>query len=226
VFKKSIFIFLLLFISLLLGCLPTSEQVLVPNIEGLTLKEAQQKLALAGLSMEVREKVYTGDIAESKVLSQNPKGRLLARKGSVVYVVVGVGRQRVEVPNLTGLTYVEAVGLLKAQGLILRELLWREDEKEPYGIVIEQSPPAGTLTFSGDGVTVTLSRGKWVTVPHLVGLRIGEAEKVLADAGLILGIITPASLYKDKEVNIIEQFPPAGYRVLEKAMVHLKVRKE
>ncbi len=224
--NKFTHIILLLSLLLLLGCISETEQVLVPNIEGLTLKEAQQKLTLIELSMEVKEKVYTGDIVDSKVLSQYPKGHLLARKGSVVYVVVGVGRQRIEIPSLIGYTYLEAVIILKSQGLILRELLWREDEKKAYGVVIEQSPPAGALAFSGDGVTVTLSHGKWVIVPNLIGLKVGEAEKVLVESGLILGIVTPEEYYKDKEVIITEQFPTVGNRVPEKSMVHFKVRKE
>lgn len=223
---RQLFLSFILLIFMLVGCIPATEQVLVPNIEGLTLKEAQQKLLLVDLSMEVKEKVYSGDIGESKILSQYPKGQILARKGSVVYVVVGVGRQRVEVPYLVGKDYLEAVNLLKAQGLILRELIWREDEKKPYGVVLEHSPPAGVIAFSGDGVTLILSKGRWVEVPNLVGLKMEEAERVLTETGLLLGIITPDTYYKDKDVIIIQQFPSPGSRVLEKSMVHFKVKKE
>lgn len=209
----------------LTGCQSFTEQVMVPDIEGLTLKEAQQRLSLVNLSMEIKESIDLGDASESKVLTQNPRGKLLARKGSVVYVVVGVGVTETEVPNLLGLPFRNAEKSLREAGLVVRDLFFEENDKASSGIILKQSPLPKTIAYRGEGITLTVSLGKWVEVPLLIGMTVEEAEKILKIYDLKLGIITPDKLHKDKTSLIIEQFPQEGQRIPSKSMVHLKVQK-
>lgn len=209
----------------LTGCLPSTEQVMVPEVEGLSLIEAQQRLSLMNLSMEIKESIDLGDTSESKVLSQNPRGKLLARKGSVVYVVVGVGITEVEVPNLLGLPYKNAEKSLRDAGLVVRDLFFEENDKTNSGIILKQSPLPKTVAYRGEGITLTISLGKWVEVPLLIGMTVEEAEKNLKIYDLQLGIITPDELHKDKTSLITEQFPQEGQRIPTKSMVHFKVKR-
>jgi len=207
------------------GCITSTEQVMVPEIEGLSLSEARQKLSLINLSMEIKESIDLGGTSESRILSQNPRGKLLAKKGSVVYVIVGLGTLEVSIPNLLGLPYIEAEKTLRNSGLVVRDLLFEENDKTTSGIILKQSPLPKTVAYRGEGITLTISLGKWVEVPLLTGMTVVEAEKILKIYGLKLGIITPDELHKDKTTLIIEQFPLEGQKIPAKSMVHFKVKK-
>ncbi len=215
----------LVFILSLSGCITSTEQVMVPEIEGLSLSEARQRLSLVGLSMEIKESIDLGDTSESRILNQNPRSKLLARKGSVVYVVVGLGTSEVQIPNLLGLPYIEAEKTLRKSGLVVKDLFFEENEKTPSGIILGQSPLPKTVAYRGEGITLTISLGKWVEVPLLTGITVEEAEKILKIYDLQLGIITPDELNKDKTALITEQFPKEGQKIPTKSMVHLKVKR-
>ncbi len=81
------------------------------------------------------------------------------------------------------------------------------------------------MAYRGDGITLTISLGKWVEVPLLIGMTVMEAEKILQIYDLKLGIVTPDALHKDKAALIVEQFPPEGQKIPAKSMVHFKVKR-
>ncbi|MBT9165057.1 MAG: Serine/threonine-protein kinase PK-1 [candidate division WS2 bacterium] len=218
-------VLILIFTLLLAGCITPTEQVMVPEIEGLSLNEARQRLSQVGLSMEIKESIDLRDTSESRILSQNPRSKLLVRKGSVVYVVVRLGASAVQIPNLLGLPYKEAEITLRKSGLVVRGLLFEENDKTPSGIILKQSPSPQSVAYHGEGITLTISLGKWVEVPLLIGMTVEEAEKILKIYDLKLGIITPDELHKDKTTLIIEHFPQEGQKIPTKSMVHLKVKK-
>jgi beta-lactam-binding protein with PASTA domain/serine/threonine protein kinase len=92
------------------------------------------------------------------------------------------------------------------------------------GLVIEQSPPAGSRIAKGDTVTITVSTGpQEVEVPALAGKTYGEAVDILEDLGL-----------EPRRVDVFSQQPPgivaslnprAGTIVDEGSVVNVRVSK-
>ncbi len=85
----------------------------MPNLVGITLREARIKLGSYGL--ELGELFYKYDISENVVLGQQFQGKRIAAhdsiiKGSKIDLIIGKGLANVRrmVPNLVGLTLEEA----------------------------------------------------------------------------------------------------------------------
>ncbi len=90
---------------------------------------------------------------------------------------------RVEVPNLTNLSFEEAEKLLIREGFRIR----LEGEE---GVVADQIPYPGAIVDKGSTVIIFFEGSEGikaryrVTVPDLRGMRIEEAAKLLGQLGL------------------------------------------
>lgn len=92
--------------------------------------------------------------------------------------------------DFTGKTLVEATALAKEKGLTLKqvETLFSADT-EP-GIVLSQSPEAGTMIKSGREIQVIVSIGEEASfMPDLRNKTLEEVKLVIEDKGLILGAV-------------------------------------
>jgi beta-lactam-binding protein with PASTA domain len=97
---------------------------------------------------------------------------LLARPGSAT----------VTVPALVGLSQEEAVGRAGEAGVVTK--VEERASDDPTGIVIGQSPDAGSWLRGGGTVHLIVSRGpRPIPVPDVAGRPEGEAQLRLADAG-------------------------------------------
>jgi hypothetical protein len=91
----------------------SAEKMIMPDIVGITLREARTKIDVAGLKLG--RLFYRFDIAKNVVLEQQYKGNIIAPgdtifKGSSVDLVLGKGlsNEKTTVPNLIGLTVERA----------------------------------------------------------------------------------------------------------------------
>jgi len=90
--------------------------------------------------------------------------------------------QQRRVPDVTGRTLEEAGRILGDSGFRIGTRRWVR-ERGPAGTVWRQRPPPGTPAAAGAPVTLFLVL--WVTVPDVIGLSPGAAEKLLADSGFV-----------------------------------------
>jgi serine/threonine-protein kinase len=127
----------------------------VPDIVGLPLPEATQKLKARGFKVEVKR------VASSKpkgiVLDQDPAAGVTALRGTTVTVNVSSGAKPVVVPRVVGQTQGDAVQALTALGL--KPVLQNVPSGKPAGTVVGQKPPAGKEVDKGSEVTVNVSTG-------------------------------------------------------------------
>ena len=132
----------------LLGVQPfaeISEDVLVPDINGLTIPQARRTLTEAGLEM-------IEDGVNSVVLDQlPPAGASLVRGGHVMAYTdkssTITPEELVCVPSLAGLSDVDCARLLRQRGLVM--------SMTGTGVCVRQSPAAGEYIAPGASVLVT-----------------------------------------------------------------------
>ena len=123
-----------------------SRKVSFPNIYDLSLRQATRKLEKADL--EVGNLEYRADIATNKVLDFKVNGIKIDQNqelyvGTVIDLVVGKGlsHQSITVPNLVGLTRVEANIILKSTSLnIGAEIFKSSVEDSSLAIIYKQYP--------------------------------------------------------------------------------------
>jgi serine/threonine-protein kinase len=156
--------------------------VTVPDLTGLTVDQAAQRLAGAGLALGQQSQRSDKTVPAGELLSWTGEGGQLP-KGSRVDVVVSTGKPTVPVPNVQGKTFADAQAALAAVGLTAVE----DDEFNdavPKGQVAQTNPPAGAAATVGSQVTVTVSKGPdLVTVPDVRGRTVDAATQILEQAG-------------------------------------------
>ncbi len=140
------------------------EEVEVPDVEGMTERDATAELTNLGLRVTVNEEFST-EVTRGDVIRQDPEAGETAFSGDVVLIVVSLGPAPVEVPDLSGLTESEAAAALADIGLNLRVSNATQPVADPGqdGVVVNQVPGEGTTVDEGDTVTVTL--GEFIPPP-------------------------------------------------------------
>ena len=106
----------------------------VPDVTGLSLSEASQKLSEAGLTSMT-------DGIGSKIVEQLPAAGAEVPSGSLVVLYTEAegeepATEYIEVPDVTGLSMIQANRLLRSQGL--------EMKISGSGLAVSQEPAAGT----------------------------------------------------------------------------------
>ena len=198
-------------------------QAEVPDVTGLSQDDAEQELEEAGFSASV-ETQSSSEVDSGLVISTDPSGGEMARRGSEVTVTVSTGVETVEVPPLVGQTLNAARQQLSAVGLDFSSSQVSSDR--PKGEVIRQSPNAGTEVEPGSSVTLTVSSGPQettVAVPALVGLTQSDAESQLASAGLVASVQTEETSIQPQDGRVIDQSPSQGTEVAEGSTVVITV---
>jgi eukaryotic-like serine/threonine-protein kinase len=129
---------------------------------------------------------------------------------------------RIEVPRVIGLDSVAASALLKESGLLPRVVAEEFSEKVSKGAVTSQRPPQGTRVTGGAEIRLILSRGTdQLTVPKLAGTTVAQANRITAEAGLTLGLVTAIHSDLHPRETIIAQEPPEGAAAVRGAAVRV-----
>lgn len=122
----------------------------------------------------------------------------------------GIIPRDIQVPNVTGLTFDDAVRRLAERGLRGMRGEERFHAASPKGTVLEQSPSAGSRDVEGAQVMLTISVGQQMgKVPALIGMTREDAEVALENAGYDLGGVSerPGSAPAGQ---VIESRPAGG----------------
>ncbi|MFQ7291729.1 MAG: Stk1 family PASTA domain-containing Ser/Thr kinase [Monoglobales bacterium] len=211
--------------------LNASQDASVPEVINMTLEEATSAIQNVGLNVsEEVEYSISDDIEEGRVITQDPVAKKLLRKGSDVSLVVSIGSSGgdIEVPDLTNMSFDEAINKIAELGLNYAVVQQYSDDVDEND-VIRQSPLAGTKLNADDIVTIHVSKGKEsskatevpeaakVTVPDITGQGKEGAEAILQEVGLTLGGIQRKAS-NASEGMIISQSPQEG-RLLERGGV-------
>jgi serine/threonine-protein kinase len=133
------------------------ELVIVPEVEGLPERDAIAALQDIGLRFTTDE-AFSSTIARGLVIRSEPAGGTEVQSGDTVLLVVSLGPQPVEVPNLVGMTRGQAESTLAGLGLQTNVSATSQPVADPGqdGLVVAQVPSVGASVLPGDIVTITL----------------------------------------------------------------------
>ena len=129
---------------------------LIPQLTNKTIDEAKELAEQRGFSLVVLDWVVSGEYAEGIIMSQSPAAGASSSAGTKINVTVSSGRDVVVVPDLSGLTQMEALSKLDAESLNIGEINYGVSEM-PEGVIFKQDPVYGTELMKGDTVDIFLS---------------------------------------------------------------------
>jgi serine/threonine-protein kinase len=202
------------------------QEVIVPEIEGMTIQEADEELKKVKLAMEVIDRQNHDEIEADHIISQQPAAGQKVKEGRNIEVILSLGSELISVPGLVGATISEAEILLRNAGFSKGVLEGIFDERFAEGLVISQDPTAGSKAAEGEKINIMYSKGKKperVSMPALIGLSLNQAKNLLAENNLEIGTNSKQESTEYFEGQIIDQDTKAGVLVDEKTVVNLVI---
>ncbi|MGO2658608.1 transglycosylase domain-containing protein [Mycetocola reblochoni] len=134
-------------------------QTQVPDVTGLTVEEAQERLRSVGFSWAIGDAAESS-VEEGKVASTSPAGGASAASGSQVTITPSSGEaEESDVPDVRGDSPGDAAKTLSDAGFSVDEKC-RTGDKDDDEIdkVVGQSPGEGSKAKDGDTVTIDVLR--------------------------------------------------------------------
>jgi beta-lactam-binding protein with PASTA domain len=137
---------------------PTTDPttIRVPNLVGMRAADARSRLRALGLR-STQGPVESPHPA-GEVVSQLPGAGAELREGATVTLRVSTGPASVAIPDVVGLNNAAAIRELEAAGFVARVVDEPTIEPTEDGVVLAQSPQAGTSADEGSTVTITVAR--------------------------------------------------------------------
>jgi len=140
------------------------KAITVPTLEaGISIAEATDALADAGIDVGEIRSVTDPDIPAGQLIGTNPPGGTEIPPGSLVDLLVSAGRETVRLPDVNDRTEADARRILE-EACDPQPCLQVTIDAEPSGDtadgrVVRTDPAANTQVPVGSGVTVYLSTG-------------------------------------------------------------------
>jgi serine/threonine-protein kinase len=145
--------------------------------------------ALAGEGLQPKIRRIFSDSQPDTVTAQQPHAGDSVIKGTVVHINVSRGAKPVPIPDVTGQPFANAKSMLEGQGFQVGRTEIQSDLAQ--GVVVAETPAAGTSVPRGTKITLSVSKGPATTqVPDVTGMTQSTAESLLTGAGL-----TPSVVY-------------------------------
>lgn len=132
-------------------------RVPVPDVAGLSASLATKLIAAAGLTVSRVESVQAA-VPTGQTMLTRPAAATTLVPGSGVGLVVSRGAPTITVPDLLGLSPVDARARLEAAGLAIGGVTRQRTANVTPGTVVAQRPAAGTLAAPGTLVDVIVAR--------------------------------------------------------------------
>src|SRR5438477_10770079 len=123
---------------------------------------------------------------------------------------IAIHGREVTMPNLVGKSVVEANGMLRSRGLVLR-VADRVYSELPINVIVRQTPPAGLLMKVSQQAHVVLSLGqRQLQIPMLEGNSLRASRVELLRQGLQVGEVSGINTPDEPFDTIVLQNPKPG----------------
>jgi serine/threonine-protein kinase len=138
------------------------QVIFVPQLVGISLREAKILLRQAGLVPGEETGTYSEKIKKDFIIAQDPSPEEIVARRSTINLVVSLGpAKEAKVPlmvNLLGQNISSARKILQDINLPLGEIKETVNDSVPEGTILKQEPPAEEIIDENTIVNVTVAR--------------------------------------------------------------------
>ncbi|MEU0627435.1 Stk1 family PASTA domain-containing Ser/Thr kinase [Streptomyces sp. NPDC005989] len=197
------------------------EIVKVPDVKDLSIADARRELKKAGLVPGMVTKEFSEETVRGDVIRTDPVAGTERHPDTAVALHVSKGAP-VDVPDVSGLSVVDATAALADEGLKAKVLPDRVNSPEVAGDIARQSPGAGSEAAEGDTITLTVSDGpRMIDVPDVTGKDVDAATSELEAAGFEVKVDRPFLSFSD---TIASQSVDGGEKAPEGSTITIKTK--
>ena len=202
------------------------DTVIVPGIEGMSMKQAAEVCRKERLEFAVAAHRNSDEIPEGYVLTQDPRQGETLKRGRTIKVVLSAGRPMEIVPSFAAKTLRETEVLIESSGLTKGRTVRMYVPGEGQQALLATSPSTGTRVPRGSAIDILVAmRGepKVYLMPDLVGRDFPFVKDKLEKLGFNVAHVA-AKRGEGKFPNaILSQTPAAGARIKEGDTIELVV---
>lgn len=194
------------------------DSIEIPDLRGKTPEDVADILDIIDLRFQIRDSVYSRETTPGTVLDHFPKAGQKVKENRTIFITLcAVSQEKIPMPQLTDISYRQAVNIIESSGLIAGSVEYKPSEFP--NLVLEQKSQGseirvGEMIAKGSVIDLVLgsdSKGETSQVPTLFGRNLTEAKLTLDEAFLNIGTITydESVLYEAQKVKamIFKQIP-------------------
>ncbi len=178
----------------------------MPNLSGLSESDALIALNRVNLGMN-KSYENSNQIQKGYVISQEFAADSEVKKNTSVKVVISLGPDQFQVPDVLNLKEADAITMLESYQLHV-STEYKYHDTVIKGNVISSDPSHSTMVSQGDTIVLNVSMGPEfvnVIMPDLRNLTEAEARFKLESNGLIVGKVESAHSSEIAEGHVISQ---------------------
>lgn len=180
----------------------SAKNITVPSLAGKPVEVAENTLKDLHLRYSVDE-IANNEVPAGQVISQTPSAGTKVKEQRIIHLTVSKGGEAILIPDLKGLTLEQAKERLNKLGLSIGAIENGNDPDLADNLIISQSPQPATRVNKGTSVNIVMNVKKPITVPNLVGMTLGDAEKVLAEEHMTIGNIITMNGVSSDDSNVV-----------------------
>ncbi len=151
----------------------------IPDLTGMQFEDSLALAKEMGFAVKVSSQRYSKEYEEGQIIEQSPKAGTEISSSEVVSLVVSLGYAKVEVPDVTFMKEEQAKAQLSGYGLTV-DITYASDETVAAGLVISQTPDAGTQIDPDSTVKLVISTGAAAfEMPDVTGMKEEDAVDTL-----------------------------------------------
>ncbi|BBY03494.1 Stk1 family PASTA domain-containing Ser/Thr kinase [Mycobacterium seoulense] len=202
----------------------TTRDVQVPDMRGQVSADAIAALQNRGFKTRTLQKPDSA-IPPDHVISTDPGANASVSAGDEITINVSTGPEQREVPDVSSLSYSDAVSKLKAAGFSKFKQANSPSSPESLGKVIGTNPPANQTSAITNVITVIVGSGpETKQVPDVAGQTVDVAQKNLTVYGFTK--ITQTQVDSTRPAGeVIGTNPPKGQTVPVDSVIEVQVSK-
>jgi serine/threonine-protein kinase len=202
----------------------TARDVQVPDMRGQVSADAIAALQNRGFKTRTLQKPDS-TIPPDHVISTDPAANSSVSAGDEVTINVSTGPEQREVPDVSSLSYRDAVTKLKAAGFDKFKQANSPSAPELLGKVIGTNPPANQTSAITNVITVVVGSGpETKQVPDVAGQMLDDAQKNLNVYGFTK--LTQTSVDSTRPAGeVVGTNPPKGQTVPVDSVIEIQVSK-
>ncbi|MBQ6151804.1 MAG: Stk1 family PASTA domain-containing Ser/Thr kinase [Mogibacterium sp.] len=163
-----------------------------PDLLDKTFDEAKELAEAEGFKVKQGNDIYSSEYAEGRICQQDPAPGVEMPKEGTITINVSKGNKEGLVPSVIGMQEEDVENYLKSYGYVLGNVK-TVTSYEKAGMVLEQTPVAGSTLDKESAVDIVVSDGKGTEkaiVPSVTRMSLKDAKKAIEAAGFKVGNIT------------------------------------
>ncbi len=202
----------------------TTRAVQVPDVRGQVSADAIAELQNRGFKIRTQQKP-DDTVAPDHVISTDPAGNASIGAGDEVQINVSTGPEQREVPDVSALSYADAVKKLTAAGFGKFRQTDAPSNPEQKDKVLSTIPPANQTSAITNEITIVVGTGPATRdLPDVVGQTAELATKNLNTLGFPTILTAPVDS-PEPAGQVLGTDPPAGTAATMDTAITLRVSK-